>query len=99
MNVRWTAYSTADLIGIRNHVAERSPNYADVVADQILTRVTQLEAFPESGQMVSEYGRRDIREILVYSYRIIYQVLPSEVRILTVVHGSMLLSSIPPIDG
>lgn len=73
--------------------------YADAVADRILTRVTQLEAFPDSGQMVPEYGRKDIREVLVHSYRIIHHVFPSEVRILTVVHGSMLLPAMPPFEG
>ena len=99
MNVRWTAYGTADLIGIRNHIAEHSAHYANAVVDRILTRVTHLEVFPESGQMVPEYGRNDIREVLVHSYRIIHHVLPSEVRILTVVHGSMLLPAMPPIEG
>ncbi len=99
MNVRWTAYGTADLIDIRNHIALHSVHYANAVADRILTRVTQLETFPESGQMVPEYGRKDIREVLVHAYRIIHEVLPAEVRILTVVHGSMPLPVTPPMEG
>lgn len=98
MKVRWTAYGSADLISIRRHIAVNSVQYANTVADRILSRIEQLESFPESGQMVPEYGRKDIREILVHSYRIIYQTLPDEVRILTVVHGAMQMSVILPIE-
>ena len=98
MKVRWTTCASADLWGIREHIANDSTRYASVVVERILDRVVQLEIFPMSGQMVPEYGRDDIREILVHSYRIIHQLMPDHVRILTVVHGSRTLPPALP-DG
>lgn len=94
MMVKWTTYALADLQDIRDYIANDSERYASVVVDRILVRVVQLEAFPMSGQMVPEYGREDIREIFLHSYRIIHQVLPDHIRILTVVHGSRTLPAI-----
>lgn len=59
-----------------------------VVVDRILERVEQLEAFPESGSVVPELGRNDVREIFVHSYRIIHQLYANAVLILTVCHGA-----------
>jgi hypothetical protein len=57
-------------------------------------------AFPLSGQMVPEYQREDVREIIEYSYRILYQVGDSTISILTLIHGAHLLPSTPPrMDG
>lgn len=98
MKVSWTTYATSDLIGIRDFIAIDSQAYARVVVERILSRVAQLETFPESGQMVPEYGRKDLREVLAYSYRVIHQVLPGEVRIITIVQGAKPLPPSPPVN-
>jgi toxin ParE1/3/4 len=96
MRVRWTTYATDDLISIQDHIARDSRQYAVVVVDRILHRVTQLEMFPESGSIVPEYRRDDVREIFVHTYRIIHQRHGNEVRILTVCHGANPLPPTPP---
>jgi plasmid stabilization system protein ParE len=95
MKVSWTAYAIEDLRAVRAYIARDSDRFADIVVDRIFARVVQLEAFPESGQMVPEYGRADIREVLLHSYRIIHHVLPDQVQIITVVHGSVTLPVAP----
>ena len=42
---------------------------------------------------------RGLREVLVRSYRIIYDPTADRVEILTVVHGSRDLPSLPPFGG
>ena len=96
MRVKWTTYATDDLISIQDHISRDSHQYAVVVVDRILYRVIQLESFPESGSIVPEYNREDIREIFVHSYRIIHQLHANEVRVLTVCHGANPLPQIPP---
>ena len=96
MRVEWTNYATDDLISIQDHVARDSHQYAVVVVDRILHRVIQLESFPESGSIVPEYSREDIREIFVHSYRIIHQLRADQVRVLTVCHGANPLPQTPP---
>jgi len=61
-----------------------------------------LALFPESGRIVPEYGRGDLRELLFQDYRIVNRVKENEVQIAAVVHGARLLSNIwesdePPI--
>ena len=43
-----------------------------------------LTLFPESGRIVPEYDRRDLRELLFQNYRIVYRVKGGEVQIAAV---------------
>lgn len=88
MKVRWTERASKDALGVFDYIAEQSPAYAESVYERILARPSQLERFPESGSIVPEYQRPDIRELFVYSFRIVYRVASDEVRVLTVIHGS-----------
>lgn len=42
-----------------------------------------LSTTPESGAIVPEYNRPDIREVFVHSFRLIYKILPNEILVLT----------------
>ena len=42
--------------------------------DEVFEAVAHLEEFPLSGGIVREFGRNDIRQILLGDYRIIYRV-------------------------
>ena len=88
MRVRWTERASKDALGVFDYIAAQSPAYAESVYERILARPSQLESFPESGSIVPEYDRPDIRELFVYSFRLIYRVESEEVRVLTVIHGS-----------
>jgi plasmid stabilization system protein ParE len=88
LRIRWTERASKDAIGIFDYIADQSLTYAESVYERILARPLQLERFPESGPIVPEYARPDIRELFVYSFRIIYRVENNEIRILTVIHGS-----------
>lgn len=96
MKLRWTEKASADVIGMYDYIAARSPGYADVVCDRVLSRPEQLIDYPHSGAIVPEYGREDIRELLVHSFRVVYRIVGSEARILTVVHGNRLLPTEVP---
>ncbi|MEZ6109260.1 MAG: type II toxin-antitoxin system RelE/ParE family toxin [Pirellulaceae bacterium] len=88
MRIRWTERASKDAIGIFDFIADQSLAYAESVYERILARPSQLKRFPESGSVVPEYQRADIRELFVYSFRIIYRVDHDEIRVLTVIHGS-----------
>lgn len=88
MRIRWTDRASKDAIGIFDYIADQSLAYAESVYERILARPLQLERFPESGSILPEYNRLDIRELFVYSFRIIYRLENDEVRVLTVIHGS-----------
>ena len=43
-------------------------------------------SFPIRGRVVPEWGDEDVREILYQPYRLVYEVFPDEVHILTLSH-------------
>ena len=89
--VYWTRQSREDLRGIRAFIARDAPATASAFVRRLRESVNRLRTFPESGQVVSELGREDIREVLRGNYRIIYRIHANRVDILTVYHSARLL--------
>jgi plasmid stabilization system protein ParE len=59
---------------------------------KLFDRVNQLRQFPDSGRVVPEARRPDIRELIMDRYRIIYRRDPSRIVVLTVRHARELLN-------
>ena len=53
----------------------------------------KLSKFPQSGRIVPEFKKEDIRELIHGNYRIIYQVCKTKIEILTVRHGMQILDN------
>ena len=86
--VVWTVNAARDLRHVHDFIASDSRFYARKVVDEILRRTAVLESFPEIGRVVPEIGRQDIRELILYSYRIIYRVRGSgDVEVLALLHA------------
>ncbi len=66
--------------------------YADAVVIEIFDAVDRLARFPRSGRVVPEMDDENIREVIVGSYRVIYDVNEEAVRILSVIHGAQRFS-------
>ena len=62
--------------------------------DEIFIAIDHLDNFPESGSIVRELRRDDIRQVFVGDYRIIYRLKHRNVEILTVRHTRFLIDSI-----
>ena len=94
--IRWTDQALDDLDAVCQFIARDSTHIAEVFAARVMSAVEQLEDFPESGRVVPEINRPDVREIFVYAYRIMYRVQPThrQVQILTVYHGARLLKDL-----
>ncbi len=87
----WSRRAVQDLETIASYIAQDSPAYASVVLKNIVSQTKMLARFPRSGRMVPEFADENIREILAYSYRIIYRLEPEEVIIAAVIHGKRML--------
>jgi toxin ParE1/3/4 len=61
---------------------------ASVFATRAFEATDRLVDFPQSGRVVPELGQPNIREVFVFSYRIIYRHTGDMVQILTVHHGA-----------
>jgi toxin ParE1/3/4 len=89
--VTWSQRALRDVEGIADYIAQDSAAYAAVVVRTILNQTKMLSNFPRSGRKVPEFDDDDIRELLAYSYRIIYRVQENEVIIAAVIHGKRIL--------
>jgi toxin ParE1/3/4 len=89
--VVWSRRASQDLEAIADYIAADSPTYAGIVVKKVVNQTKSLSLFPRSGRKVPEFDNEDIRELLVYSYRIIYRLQESEVVIAAVIHGKRML--------
>ena len=85
--VGWSRRAIADLESIAAYIAADSPNYAQAVVKRVVALTANLSAFPHAGRQVPEFDDGNIRELIAYSYRIIYQVSEADVTIAAVIHG------------
>ena len=86
--VKWTITAKLDLKSIHDYIVRDSKYYAKKVSQDIIEKTEILNNFPEIGRIVPEIDDNNIRELLIYSYRLVYEVLPSsDILILTLIHG------------
>ncbi len=94
MRVVWTAEAQAHLEGIYQYIHRDAPLYARRVVDNITSRSVQLSAHPHSGRIVPEYGELELRELIVFPYRLIYRVKSDRIDVIAVFHGAQLLPEV-----
>ena len=86
--VRWSLRAAGDLQAIEDYVARDSPLYAVRLVDRLVGATERLELFPQSGRVLSEFQRDDLRELIFSGYRIVYLSTPEGVTILRLVHSA-----------
>ncbi len=87
----WSRRAAQDLDSIAEYIAADSPAYAGAVLKNIVNQTRILARFPQAGRKVPEFDDEDIRELIVYSYRIIYRLQQDEALIVAVIHGKRIL--------
>ena len=85
--VKWSQPARMDLKQIHDYIAKDSKYYAKNVAQRIVEKTEKLMDFPEIGRIVPEMDDPNIRELFIYSYRLIYEITPDGIEILAVIHG------------
>ena len=86
--VVWTATAREQLDEIVAYIASDSIEVALKVLAVVLDAAGSLDLFAERGRVVPETQDPNVREIFVYSYRLIYGIAPSQVQIHGVIHGA-----------
>jgi len=89
--VTWTVQALDDIESICEFIAKDAPRYAQVFATQVFSTAEKIRTFPTSGRIVPEVGQKNIREIILGNYRIIYRTGDQEIQVLTVYHSARLL--------
>ena len=85
--VTWSPAALDDVEAIAEYIERDSPVYARAVVQKILATTRKLQRFPRAGRTVPELGDEQIRELFVYSYRVIYRVRDQAVLVAVVLHG------------
>jgi toxin ParE1/3/4 len=89
--VVWSPRAARDLESITDYIRADSPAYAGTVLKSIVHQTRILARFPQAGRMVPEFDDENMRELIVYSYRIIYRLGQGEALIVAVIHGKRVL--------
>ena len=97
IDIWWSRRARRDLLEIGDFIARDKPEAAMRWASRVTNAVGRLAQFPSSGRTVPEIGQDDLREIILESYRIVYQIRGEKIIILTIFEGHMRLD--PQIVG
>jgi plasmid stabilization system protein ParE len=92
--VIWSAASLDDINGLAEYIGRDSVYYAQHVVEMIMTAGKSLHDFPLKGRVVPELNNSSIRELFIYSYRLIYELNKNQTQVLAIIHGRQLLASI-----
>lgn len=92
--VIWSPKASDHLNAIADYISRDSVLQANAVVLRVVKATRRLSTFPELGAVVPEFKDASIREIRVYSYRVLYLLLENKtrIRIVGVVHGAQMLT-------
>lgn len=90
MQVVWTDPALERVEEIAVYIAADNPDAAARWTVELFGAVERLVDFPESGRVVPELGKREVRELIFAAYRVFYRV-GSAVEVLSVRHGSQII--------
>ena len=91
--VKWTLPAKIDLREIREYIAKDSTFYAHKVSEEIVEASETLSTLPRRARIVPETDEDTVREIFLYTYRILYEIIDQDVYILAIIHGRRNISS------
>ena len=90
----WSPQAIEDVEAIAQYIARDSTIYAESTIEQIFQAPEKLIQFPKLGRIVPEKNDESIREVFIFQYRIIYEIVASEEQNLTVVHGKRIIEDL-----
>ena len=91
--LKWSEEALEDIESIATYIEKDSPTYAKSVVSKFFEKAEILQEFSELGRKVPEFNDTTIREIFVYSYRLIYKLNEQDILFVAVVHGKRLLEN------
>jgi toxin ParE1/3/4 len=86
--VIWSPEALEDVKSIYDFIAKDSADRAALFIERIIESTDCLQNFPNTGRIIKEIGRKECREVIYGSYRIMYEIKGDEVRIAGIVHSA-----------
>ena len=85
--VKWTRHAKRQLHHIHDYIAQDSPLYARRVSEELVKKTNGLDELPRKGRMVPELNEDTVRELGLYSHRILYEIKSDDlIEVLAVIH-------------
>jgi plasmid stabilization system protein ParE len=84
--VKWTDHAKAQLHHIHDYIAQDSAYYAKRLVAELVNKTIGLDELPHMGKVVAELNDEKVREVSLYSYRILYEINLTQIDILAVIH-------------
>lgn len=92
IEVRWSRKAIRQVQQVARHIELDSPWQAQRVVQKIYAVPEALSWSPAKGRIVPEYGDPTLREVSVFSWRVIYRMKkPELIEIVAVIHGKRIL--------
>lgn len=92
--VVWSDKALGEVESIAAQLLEASPQYALALTESLILSTNVLETFPRLGRVVPEDDETRHRELIVESYRVVYEIQGETVTITTVLHGKRNMGAI-----
>jgi plasmid stabilization system protein ParE len=87
MKLIWSEPALRDLLLIRDYIAKDSEFYAARFIAKIVGAAESLTKFPRMGRIVPEFNNEAVRELVIHSYRILYEIETGQISINAIVHS------------
>lgn len=85
--VKWTDHAKSQLNHIHDYIAQDSPLYARRVSEDLVKKTIGLDELPRKNRKVPELNDDAVRELSLYSYRILYEIKSDNlIEVLAVIH-------------
>lgn len=98
-SVVWTELAWQDLERVVDTIAQDSPTYAASFARRVWKRAQSLDEPSYRGRVVPELGDPAVRELILASYRLLYEIRGETVYILGLIHGARNLAALWEREG
>jgi toxin ParE1/3/4 len=84
----WTESAWQEVECAASFISRDSPRYAAALVDEVRSAARSLRKFPKRGRVVIELNDENVRELIVKSYRLIYEIELNRTVILAFLHGA-----------
>jgi len=92
--VKWTDHANSQLRHVHDYIAQDSPLYAKRVSEALVKKTIGLDELPRKGKKVPEMNVDAVRELSLYSYRILYEIKSDAlIEVLAIIHKRQHLES------
>ena len=86
--IKWIDLAIEDLNLIKNYIGKDSIINSNLVYLDIFNEVENLIKFPRKGRIIPKIDEDCYRELLIFSYRIMYKIEEKNIYIVAVIHMS-----------